>query len=91
MTYQFPRTIFADTTTLDNQITQIMMEACEMCRASADNEGLDRVVEEMLDTYHALETGFWIIEGLKGPGFMQTARDGVERKNRERGYYRDMT
>lgn len=61
MRYLFPRCKFADTMTLDNQITQVMMEACEICRASANNEGLDRVVEELFDTYHAMETAFWIL------------------------------
>ena len=87
MTYQFDRSRFAETNTLPQQLAKILAELSEVYQALADGESEERVLEELLDVYHAVETGLWIVERQNGPGFVQTARDGVAKKNRERGFY----
>ena len=87
MTYQFLRARFADTNTLEQQLAKVSEELAEVYQALRCGEGKERVVEELLDVYHSVETCLWIVERQDGPGFVQTGRNLVEKKNRERGLY----
>lgn len=87
MTYQFPRTHFATTNTLQEQLTHIAGETCEALRASAKKEPIDRITEEILDTLHSCETAIRIIEAEHGPGYVHDRMQAIIRKNLERGYY----
>jgi hypothetical protein len=87
MTYHFPRTHFADTNTLQEQLTHIAGETCEALRASAKREGIDRITEEILDVLHSCETALWIIESEHGPRYVHDKMQSVINKNLDRGYY----
>jgi hypothetical protein len=87
MQYLFPRSKFADTNNLRQQITHIGSEFAEVCHASWANEGVDRLTSEILDTLHSCETALWILEGMHGPGFIHDHWQAVIKKNRDRGYY----
>ena len=86
MNFNFPRSRFADSNTIDDQVSHIMGEACEVARASYEAD-LDATVMEIFDIIHSCETAMWIIAREKGFGYIFDMKIAVERKNRLRGYY----
>jgi len=88
MTYQFPRCRFADTNTLAQQSRKILQEAQEVFAETLRQDGTDEEwVMEILDVLHAAETGLWIVERERGPGFVEDMKARVIRKNEVRGLY----
>lgn len=83
--FTFPRTIHVDQPLID-QLQHVKSELDETMQAYL-NEPIERVAEELVDLYHSVETALRIIDERYIPVKVTVAL--VEKKNRERGYYRD--
>jgi DNA-directed RNA polymerase len=88
MKFTFPRCKFADTNTLQQQLTHVASEMCEALRAS-HSEGIERTTEEIIDVIWSAETALWIIEKEKGPRYVELCKQEVIAKNVARGYCKD--
>ena len=83
--YTFPRTNFVDNSLFD-QLEHVKSELDETIQAYL-HEPIERAAEELVDLYHSVETALRIIDERYVPIKVIIAQ--VEKKNRERGYYRD--
>lgn len=82
--FRFPKCVEAYENTQNEQIAKVLEETYELAEVNLCNFlNTDRLLEEAWDVIHA-------VEGImrKYPiATVATARDRVEQKNRERGYY----
>ncbi|RQW89913.1 MAG: hypothetical protein EHM79_02075 [Geobacter sp.] len=86
--YNFPETIFVRVNTGGQQLDHIMSEVMEVEEAVLDEDGpFDRIIEEMVDLTHSLETYWRIMEAQRGKKYVQKMFARVEAKNRARDYY----
>jgi hypothetical protein len=91
MIYLFPKTRFAETNTLDEQQQHILSEADEVRNSIINAEPAQRTTEEVIDTWHSIETYIRILEKEYGIERVLEAIDQVVKKNDERGYYQQPT
>jgi hypothetical protein len=82
--FSFPRTTFVDSNGLFEQITHIETEMAEVKHAYL-NEPPERLVEELVDLYHSVETALRIMDER----YVPIPHLDVQEKNRARGYYCD--
>jgi hypothetical protein len=80
--FAFPRTIFVDESTLDDQWEHVKSELVEAIRAG---DKLGERDEELMDLWHSIETYFRIRQ-TQGIDIHAVMTD-VIKKNSERGYY----
>lgn len=98
--FNFPESIFTVSNTAGGQIDHVLSEFEEvnellpdLARAvdagdTSEVEEVTRLIEqEMVDAYHSLETFFRILGRERGAAYVSDLFDGVEAKNRDRGYY----
>jgi len=64
MIYQFPRTIYVDRNNLRKQLEHVTSELLEAATAHDAGEPPARVVEELVDAIHSLETACRIMQEL---------------------------
>jgi hypothetical protein len=83
--FRFPRSKFTDSTTIDGQVAHCASELVEIMAALADGEPTERVVEEIIDAMHSLET--LLRKFQEGGCDIERAANKVIRKNHVRGYY----
>lgn len=84
--YNFPPTVFVTRNRTGQQLDHLLDEAEEV-RMAALSEGLERVVEEVVDLLNSCETYLRIVSELKGAAYVERTFNLVEQKNRARGYY----
>lgn len=87
MIYLFPKTRFAETNTQDAQLQHILSEADEVRNSIINAEPASRTLEEVIDTWHSIETYIRKLEKEHGIERVLEAIDQVVKKNDERGYY----
>lgn len=87
MIYLFPKTLFAETNTTEKQLKHILSEADEIRNSIVNAEPAQRNIEEVIDTWHSIETYIRILEKEHGIERVLEAIDQVFQKNDERGYY----
>lgn len=87
MIYLFPKTRFAETNTLDEQQQHILSEADEVRNSIVNGEPASRTIEEVIDTWHSIETYIRRLEKEHGIERVLEAIDQVVQKNDKRGYY----
>jgi RecA/RadA recombinase len=87
MIYLFPKTRFAETNTTEKQLKHILSEADEVRNSIVNAEPAHRTIEEVVDTWHSIETYIRILEKEHGIERVLEAIDQVVKKNDERGYY----
>ncbi len=94
--YRFPPTVFVDQNGFLEQVEHFLSEAQEVSEVmlsieySGDQVGMtaalcQRLLEELVDAYHSLETAFRILD--KRGDLVPYTFALVEEKNRARGYY----
>ncbi len=87
MRFQLPKTRFVDTVTLGDQLLKVGEETDELWFAAEDDESPERVAEEALHVYQAVETLLRIMEGQYGPGWLDDQLQCHIGNMTERGYY----
>jgi hypothetical protein len=86
----FPKARFADENDLQDQFNHLMTEVEEVKAAFNDPEqGMIRMLEELADLHHSLETFWHIAEKEFGPYVIGSVFTGTVFKNRSRNYYLD--
>lgn len=85
--FNFPATRFVRENTTGKQIHHVLSEADEVRRAMSEGEIVDRIMEEVADLTHSLETFWRLMVKDFGEEYVDAIFDRVEAKNRERGYY----
>ena len=95
--YNFPKTIYAEKNTFHEQVEHFLSEAQEVrevmdaVEQSWQETGdvpeplIERLLEELADAYHSIETTFRILD--REQSLVPSLFNLVEQKNRERGYY----
>ena len=91
MIYLFPKTRFAQTNTLIDQLGHIFSEATEVRKTIDNSEPAQRTTEEIIDLWHSIETYIRILEEKHGTKAVLDAIDQVVKKNDQRGYYQPET
>jgi hypothetical protein len=87
--FNFPRTRFVGENTAGEQLDHAMSEVDEIRDACLDPaQSFDRVVEEIVDLTHSLETYWRILIDIKGIAYVEGMFSRVAAKNWERGYYK---
>lgn len=84
----FPRTIYADRNTLEQQIDHIESEIRE-AREALESGDFDRVARELVDVQHSADTGLRIAMEQHGAD-SYGAYTAVTINNTRRGYYGDV-
>lgn len=87
MIYLFPQTRFAQTNTRAEQLQHILSEADEVRNTIINAEPASRTTEEVIDTWHSIETYIRQLEKEHGIERVLEAIDQVVKKNDQRGYY----
>ena len=87
MRFQLPKTKFVGSVTLKEQITKVIEEAREIRAAYQSLESPERIIEEALHTYQALETLFRQAENEYGPAWLEDQLQAHIRSMTDRGYY----
>lgn len=87
--YNFPATTFVASNTLQQQLRHVLSEMNEVRDAIRNNEGTERIDEELADVYHSLETYFRRMQLDLGAEYVDALFDIIEDKNRDRNYYGD--
>jgi len=64
MSYRFPRAVFVDRNNLRKQLDHVMSELLEVITAYDAGEPAARVMEELIDAIHSLETACRIMQEL---------------------------
>jgi predicted DNA-binding protein len=82
--FTFPRTTFATSNGLFEQLNHIGSELSEVNQAFL-NEPIERVAEELVDLYHSVETALRIID--ERYVLIVAVAEKVAEKNLRRGYY----
>ena len=85
--YNFPATIFSSSNSIHNQLCHVISEADEIRRAIADDEGTERIDEEVADLFHSLETLLRIMQRDLGTEYVEKLFAKIKKKNQARGYY----
>ena len=83
--YKFNFPEYAMPTDLGRQAAKVIEEMCEVFMAICNNEGRDRVTEELMDASASLEKCMRIIQDEGAD--LETSKRQVIEKNRARGYY----
>lgn len=85
MVNKFPKVKFVNNNTLMEQFEHTLTEAKEVMTELKECN-TQRVVEELLDLEHSVESCLWICEEKLGVD-VEEARARVIKKNMDRGYY----
>lgn len=81
----YPKTIFSETNTIDQQIDHVLSEICEVIR---EKRGSLDFFHELADVQHTIETLWNVLDRIYGHDFTEKIIfERIEQKNRERGYY----
>ena len=91
ITYNFPRTTYVTSNSVQEQLRHVLSEMDEVQRAIDGNEGPERVDEELVDVFHSLETLFRRMQIDLGDEYVEELFQQVEEKNQARGYYVEKT
>ena len=86
MKFNFPATVFVETTTVTGQLSHVMSEVIEAQAEAAAGQEID-CDREAMDALHSLETYFRKRINEKGEQYVDNIITWVELKNRVRGYY----
>ena len=89
MTFNFPKTRYADINGIVAQATHIYSEALEVQQAVFASD-MNHTAEEIMDCLHSCETALRILQERYNIN-LNALRMDVERKNMERGYYSSET
>jgi len=85
----FPKTVFVENTTIDDQMLKIATELMEATVALDDPaENYESVAIELWDVIQAVETALRILEKQYGVN-VNIVRQYVYEKNRSRKYYKE--
>lgn len=86
--YNFPETRFARENSPARQLDHVMSEVEEIKAEQINPEApLEKMIEEIVDLTHSLETYWRILERIFGKEYVAFVFAQVEQKNRDRGYY----
>ncbi|NLZ19360.1 MAG: hypothetical protein GXY24_03715 [Bacteroidales bacterium] len=85
MNYAWPETKFVNKNNMYQQFDHVMSEIDEVNEIGPCGD-LNRLVEELMDLHHSLETYFRILERDISPQYVCRRQAAVLRKNRDRGY-----
>lgn len=85
MRFAFPKTTFARTLSIEEQLVHVFSEVDEL--AACGPEVTDELLGEAFDLYHSLETLFRIVERERGAIAVHDLQHAVFAKNFARGYY----
>jgi len=81
----YPKTKFATTNTIDEQIDHVLSEIGEVIR---EKRGSLEFFHELADLQHSVETLWNVLDRIYGNDFSEKIIfERIEQKNRERGYY----
>lgn len=83
MLFNFPPTRFVTENSQIEQMDHIVSESMEVLDAMAKDESRRRLLEELMDLHHSLET-FWRMQDAQEVAEVMT---DVMKKNAMRGYY----
>jgi predicted HAD superfamily Cof-like phosphohydrolase len=84
MIFNFPRTKFVETASIDRQVSHVASEAAEADEAVLGDK--DLLAMELMDVIHTAEGALMILDEQHGVD-LDAVQAAVIKKNMERGYY----